>query len=144
MIIKSSLDPNIKWVMSEGNVPYEPNEGSKVQNILYYAKKTKLYRFIEGVTQPYHSLRRRICLSRCWKRLHSSEAELIVNVKDKRLHQVYKGLSAGVVKEAFDWNDNYTRSVNSDNFWSTVWKSSFITKAVMLIQKDLAAKPTWE
>ena len=26
MVIKSSFDPNIKWVMSEGNVPYEPNE----------------------------------------------------------------------------------------------------------------------
>ena len=42
--------------------------------------------------------------------LHSSEAQLIIDAKDKKLHQVYKGLSATVVKEMFDWNDNYTRS----------------------------------
>ena len=41
--------------------------------------------------------------------LHKSEAELVVNAKDKRLHQVYKGLSAAVVKEAFNWNDNFSR-----------------------------------
>ena len=39
--------------------------------------------------------------------LHESEAELLVNAKDKKLHQVYKGLSTNVVQEAFDWDDNY-------------------------------------
>ena len=34
MIVKSSFDPNIEWVMPEGEVPYKKNEGSKkVQNI---------------------------------------------------------------------------------------------------------------
>ena len=33
--------------------------------------------------------------------------KLIVAAKDKRLHQVYKGLSANVVKEAFNWTDEY-------------------------------------
>ena len=42
--------------------------------------------------------------------LHESEAELLVAAKDKKLHQVFKGLSVIVVKEAFGWNDNYTRS----------------------------------
>jgi len=31
----------------------------------------------------------------------------LVAAKDKRLHQVYKGLSKNVVMEAFDWDDNY-------------------------------------
>ena len=31
--------------------------------------------------------------------LHESEAKLLVYAKDKKLHQHYKGLSAGVVKE---------------------------------------------
>ena len=39
--------------------------------------------------------------------LHESEAELLVNAKDKKLHQVYKGLSTNVVCEAFNWNDNF-------------------------------------
>ena len=37
----------------------------------------------------------------------ASEAELLVNAKDKKLHQVYKGLSTNVVCEAFNWNDNF-------------------------------------
>ena len=39
--------------------------------------------------------------------LHKDEAELLINVKDKRLHQVYKGVSSDVVKEAFDWDENF-------------------------------------
>ena len=30
--------------------------------------------------------------------------ELLINTKDKKLHQVYKGFFC-VVKEAFGWND---------------------------------------
>ena len=39
--------------------------------------------------------------------LHETEAELLVNAKDKKLHQVYKGLSANVVREAFSWDENF-------------------------------------
>ena len=39
--------------------------------------------------------------------LSKGEAELVVAAKDKKLHQVYKGLSAAVVKEAFGWNDEF-------------------------------------
>ena len=31
----------------------------------------------------------------------------MVAAKDKSLHKMYKGLSDNVVKEAFDWDDNY-------------------------------------
>ena len=39
--------------------------------------------------------------------LHESEAKLLIAAKDKKLHQVYKGLSKEVVKEAFNWNDDF-------------------------------------
>ena len=41
--------------------------------------------------------------------LHKDEAELLIAAKDKNLHRKYKGLSDNVVKEAFDWDDNYKR-----------------------------------
>ena len=41
--------------------------------------------------------------------LHESEAKLLIVAKDKRLHQVYKGLSKDVVKEAFGWDDNFMK-----------------------------------
>ena len=39
--------------------------------------------------------------------LHKNEAEVAVAMKDKELHRKYKGLSQAVVKEAFNWNDEY-------------------------------------
>jgi hypothetical protein len=39
--------------------------------------------------------------------LHPDEADVLVAAKDKILHQKYKGLSANVVKEAFNWTDEY-------------------------------------
>ena len=39
--------------------------------------------------------------------LHESEAKLLVAAKDKKLHQMYKGLSANVVQEAFGWDENF-------------------------------------
>ena len=41
--------------------------------------------------------------------LHEPEAKLVINAKDKKLHQVYKGLSKEVVKEAFGWNDDFVK-----------------------------------
>ena len=41
--------------------------------------------------------------------LHKDEAELLINVKDKKLHRIYKGVSSEVVKKAFDWDDNFRR-----------------------------------
>ena len=45
--------------------------------------------------------------------LHESEAKLLVNAKDKKLHQIYKGLSSNVVREAFDWDENFVVEDNS-------------------------------
>ena len=41
--------------------------------------------------------------------LHTTEADLLINIKDKRLNQVYKGLTEAVVKEAFNWNDDFMK-----------------------------------
>ena len=42
--------------------------------------------------------------------LHETEAELLVRTKEKKLHQVYKGLSSNVVREAFGWNEEFMLS----------------------------------
>ena len=42
--------------------------------------------------------------------LNETEATLLVNVKDKKLNTVYKGLTSNLVKEAFNWNDNFMRN----------------------------------
>jgi hypothetical protein len=39
--------------------------------------------------------------------LHRDEAEIVVAAKDKGLHRKYKGLSSNVVREAFNWTEDY-------------------------------------
>jgi hypothetical protein len=111
MIIKSSFDPNIEWEMPEGAVPFKPNESpiGTEHNVLRRECR-KLYRFIKGGDPQLPRAKKENLFIQMLEGLHISEAELVVAAKDKKLHQIYKGLSAAVVKEAFDWNDNYTRN----------------------------------
>ena len=108
MVIKSSFDPNIVWVMPKGNVPYTPNDapaGTEHTRLATEAKK--LYRFIRGGDNITPQFKKEQMFLQMCEGLHKSEAELLVNAKDKKLHQVYKGLSTNVVKEAFGWNDEF-------------------------------------
>ena len=111
MIIKSSFDPNIEWALPKGDVPYTPNEAEEgTEHTVLRKEARKLYRFIKGGDDSLAGFKRENMFIQLLEGLHSSEAQLILDAKDKKLHQVYKGLSDNVVKEAFDWNDNYTRS----------------------------------
>ena len=107
-IIKSSFDPKIKWALPYGEVPFIPNdapEGTE-HNVLSYEAR-KLYHYIEGGNPQLSQNKREMMFVQLLEGLHPDEAEIVVAAKDKVLHQKYKGLSANVVKEAFNWNDNY-------------------------------------
>ena len=107
-IIKSSFDPKIKWALPFGEVPFIPNEAPEgtEHNVLSYEAR-KLYHYIEGGNPQLSQNKREMMFVQLLEGLHPDEAEIVVAAKDKVLHQKYKGLSANVVKEAFNWNDNY-------------------------------------
>ena len=107
-IIKASFDPKIKWALPFGEVPFIPNdapEGTE-HNVLSYEAR-KLYHYIEGGNPQLSQNKREMMFVQLLEGFHPDEAEIVVAAKDKVLHQKYKGLSANVVKEAFNWNDNY-------------------------------------
>ena len=111
MVIKSSFDPKIQWAMPEGEVPFKPNDvpmGTEHTVLAMEAKK--LWHFIKGADNETKQSQKENMFIQICEGLHESEAKLLIVAKDKRLHQVYKGLSAAVVKEAFNWNDNFSRS----------------------------------
>ena len=108
MILKASFDPTKKWVIPSGEVPFTPNDapiGTEHTGLASEAKK--LYHFIEGGDNETKQSRKENMFIQMCEGLHESEAKLLIAAKDKRLHQVYKGLSKDVVKEAFGWDDNY-------------------------------------
>lgn len=111
MIIKSSFDPNIEWTIPEGEVPFKVNEAEEgTEHTVLRREARKLYRFIKGGDDTLPRFKKENMFIQMLEGLHKSEAELLIAAKDKKLHQVYKGLSAAVVKEAFGWNDNFIRS----------------------------------
>ena len=111
MIIKGSFDPNIEWLIPEGNVPYEKNDSPEgTEHTMLAMEAKKLFRFIKGGDNTLPQFKRENMFIQMLEGLHETEAELLINTKDKKLHQVYKGLSKEVVKEAFGWNDNFIRS----------------------------------
>ena len=108
MVIKSSFDPKIEWALPEGDVPYTRNEapeGTEHSSLSYESRK--LYHFIKGGNNQITQNKREMMFVQLLEGLHESEAAVLVAAKDKKLHQVYKGLSKNVVVEAFNWDENY-------------------------------------
>ncbi len=108
MVIKSSFDPKIVWALPDGDVPYirnEAPEGTEHTSLSYESRK--LYHFIKGGNNQINQNKREAMFVQLLEGLHESEAAVLVAAKDKKLHQVYKGLSSNVVKEAFNWNDEF-------------------------------------
>jgi len=108
MVIKASFDPKIEWALPEGDVPYtrnEAQEGTEHSSLSYESRK--LYHFIKGGNNQISQNKREMMFVQMLEGLHESEAAVLVAAKDKKLHQVYKGLSKNVVVEAFNWDENY-------------------------------------
>ena len=108
MIIKSSFDPKIEWQLPDGDVPYTHNdapEGTEHSSLSYESRK--LYHFIKGGNNQISQNKRETMFVQMLEGLHESEAAVLVSAKDKKLHQMYKGLSKNVVMEAFNWDDNF-------------------------------------
>ena len=110
-IIKSSFDPNIQWVMPEGDVPYKPNEVPEgTEHTRLNQEYRQLWHYIKGADAKTPQFRKEQMFVQLLEGLHEDEAKVICYAKDKVLHQKYKGLSDNVVKEAFGWNENYVRA----------------------------------
>jgi hypothetical protein len=108
MVLKSSFDPNIIWALPAGSVPYKPNDVPEgTEHTLLASEASKLYHYVQGGNNALSQNKRELMFVQLLEGLHPSEADVLVSAKDKSLHKTYKGLSDNVVKEAFDWDDNY-------------------------------------
>ena len=108
MFLKAAYDPKIEWVFPVGDVPYTPNDApAGTEHTLLLQESKKLWRFIKGADNVTKKVQKENMFFQMLEGLHESEAKLLINAKDKRLHQVYKGLSSNVVREAFGWDEDF-------------------------------------
>ena len=110
MVIKSSFDPKMVWLLPEGEVPYQKNEAPEgTEHTNLHTEARKLYNYLEGGNADLTQNKRETMFVQLLEGLHETDAEVLVAAKDKILHRKFKGLSDNVVKEAFDWNENYMK-----------------------------------
>ena len=125
IVLKSSFDPKIEWAVPEGKAPYVPNDApAGTEHTVLAAQASKLWHYIKGADRVTTQPRKEQMFIQLLEGLHSTEAELLCDAKDKKLHQVYKGLSTNVVKEAFGWNDDFVISDPSDRPYITTGRSA--------------------
>ena len=107
-ICQWAYNPTITSDLPEGKPPYVENdapEGTEHNQLTHEART--LFHYIRGGNPKLSQNRRENMFIQLLEGLHENEAELVIAAKDKSLHRKYKGLSSNVVKEAFNWNEDY-------------------------------------
>ena len=120
-----AYNPTITSDLPEGRPPYIENDAPEgTEHMLLRTEGDKLWHFVKTQTNygkvtkdkdkiykqanpNLQSTQKERMFIRLLEGLHKDEAELLINVKDKRLHQIYKGVSSEVIREAFNWDKNY-------------------------------------
>ena len=109
-LLKAAFDPKIEWDLPEGIPPYIANEapaGTEHTSLLSEARK--LYHFVVGGNNTINKLKKETMFIQMLEGLQQKDAEVLIAIKNKNLNNIYKGLTAQMVKETFDWDDNFVR-----------------------------------
>ena len=74
----------------------------------YLETEEETLSFCQGADDSLSKTRKETLFIQMLEYPHSTEAKLLLDIKDKVLHRKYKGLSVAVVKE-FNYNDDFTK-----------------------------------
>jgi len=107
-LIKGAFDPNIQWELPPGEPPFIANEAPIGTEHTYLENEAKrLWHFVKGADSKTNKLQKETMFIQMLEGLHASEAQVLLDIKNKKLNKTYKGFTEAVVKEAFGWNDNF-------------------------------------
>ena len=113
-ICQWSFNPTIESELPSGTPPFMENDAPEgTEHTLLRTEGNGLWNFVKtngkSANPNLQSTVRERMFIRLLEGLHKDEAELLCAVKDKTLHQVYKGVSTAVVSEAFDWDEDFRK-----------------------------------
>jgi len=110
-VLKGAFDPNIEWLLPKGDVPYTPNDAPLgTEHTILSQEAKRLYLFIEGGDNAISQNKRETTFVQMLEGLSAEEAEFLIAVVNKKVNNKYKGFTANLVKEAFNWNDNFMKN----------------------------------
>ena len=99
-LLRYAFDPNLKFLLPPGNPPHKYAGDTDEPNPTYlYGLVRKLYLFVEGGNTALKQARREYLFIEMLESIHPLEAELLLQVKDKKVK--CRGLTYNLVKNTF-------------------------------------------
>ena len=109
-VLKGAFHPDIEWALPKGDVPYTVNEAPLgTDHTLLSQEAKRLYLFTKGGDNSLSQNKRELLFVQMLEGLSADEAEFLVTVVNKKVNNKYKGFTANLVKEAFNWDDNFMK-----------------------------------
>jgi len=116
-VLKGAFDPNIEWLLPPGDVPYTVNDAPVgTEHTLLQQEAKRLYLFTKGGDNTLTNTKRETLFIQMLEGLSAEEAQFLVSVVNKRVNNEYKGFTANLVKDAFDWDDNFMQKEARPSF----------------------------
>ena len=110
-VLKGAFDPNIDWLLPKGDVPYKVNDAPiGTDHTILSQEAKRLYLFTKGGDNTLSQNKRETTFIQMLEGLSAEEAEFLIAVVNKKINNKYKGFTANLVKEAFNWNDNFMKN----------------------------------
>ena len=97
-------------LLPKGDVPYEVNDAPVgTEHTILQQEAKRLYLFTKGGDNSLSQNKRETLFIQMLEGLSAQEADFLVTVVNKKVNNKYKGFTANLVKEAFDWNDDFMK-----------------------------------
>ena len=107
-VLKGAFHPDIEWLLPPGDVPYEANDAPVgTEHTLLSQEAKRLYLFTKGGDNTLTNTKRETLFIQMLEGLSADEADFLVTVVNKKVNNKYKGFTANLVKDAFNWDDNF-------------------------------------
>ena len=116
-VLKGAFDPNVVWELPEGDVPYTVNDAPiGTEHTVLSQEAKRLYLFTKGGDNSLTSNKREMLFVQMLEGLSGEESKFLITVVNKKINNEYKGFTSNLVKEGFDWDDNFMKKEKRPSF----------------------------
>ena len=116
-VLKGAFDPKIEWLLPPGDVPYTANDAPVgTDHTLLSQEAKRLYLFTKGGDSTLSSTKREVIFIQMLEGLCAEEAQFLVAVVNQRVNNEYKGFTANLVRDAFNWDDDFMQKEDRPSF----------------------------
>ena len=117
-VLKGAFDPKIEWSLPTGDeIPYKVNDAPLgTDHTLLSREAKRLYLFIKGGDNTLSNTKRETLFIQILEGLSAEEAEFLVTVVNKKVNNKYKGFTANLVREAFNWDNDFIKKEKKPSY----------------------------